>query len=166
MNIKDLSQTYTARLLEEKDIPMLYDLCKANPLYYEYHPPMITYEEIKEDMVALPQGKTKEDKYYFGLFEGERCLAIIDLILKYPNDETAFVGFFMVNHDVQGKGVGTLMVTQLCEGLKQMGYQFVRLGYIKGNPQSQAFWEKNAFKPTGLEKETEDYTIVVMQRTL
>ena len=33
--------------------------------------------------------------------------------------------------------------------LKQLGYQKIRLGVDKGNPQSFAFWSKNGFQVTG-----------------
>ena len=42
----------------------------------------------------------------------------------------------------------------------------MRLGYIKGNQESERFWTKNNFIPTGIESETDYYTIVVMQRDL
>ena len=38
--------------------------------------------------------------------------------------------------------------------------------YVKGNPQSAAFWTKNGFTPTGVEPKQENYTQVVLERTL
>lgn len=42
-------------------------------------------------------------------------IAVMDLILKYPNDETAFIGLFMVDSASQGKGTGTAIIEEcLC----------------------------------------------------
>ena len=45
------------------------------------------------DNVAIGAGR---DKYYVGYFEEDRLGAVIDLILRYPNEETAFIGLFMM----------------------------------------------------------------------
>ena len=40
------------------------------------------------------------------------------------------------------------------------------LGRVKGNPESEAFWVKNQFTPTGVETDGGGYTIIIMQREL
>ena len=50
--------------------------------------------------------------------------------------------------------------------MKDRGFSSVRLGRVKGNPQSKRFWEKNGFAPTGVETDGGGYTIVVMRREL
>jgi GNAT superfamily N-acetyltransferase len=55
---------------------------------------------IRADMAALPPRKAVEDKYYLGFYEEDRLIAVMDLILGFPKEETAFVGFFMMNKDL------------------------------------------------------------------
>lgn len=95
MNISKFSEKYSVRRIQDEDIPKVYSLCKGNPVFYEYCPPEVTMEGIKEDMTVLPPGKSKEDKYYIGFWDGENLVAVMDLILKYPGEETVFIGFFM-----------------------------------------------------------------------
>lgn len=90
----------------------------------------------------------------------------MDLILNFPNKETAFVGFFMMNIAYQGKGIGTEIFEECCKNLAEENYQFIRLGFAKGNPQSEAFWIKNGFARTGVEDVQEKYTVVVMERQI
>lgn len=163
MNIQLLSTQYEVRKISDSDIPAVLNLCKGNPQYYDYCPPAISVKEIKSDLIALPPGKTYEDKYYIGFWENNQLIAVMDLILKYPDKETAFMGFFMVNIKLQGREVGSNIITECLQSLKRLGYAKVRLGYAKGNPQSKAFWIKNHFKPTGVESIQEHYTIVVME---
>lgn len=166
MNIERLSTKYQIRKLTEDDIEIIYQLEINNPLFYEYCPPFVTRESIQEDMKALPPRKTYDDKYYIGFFDQEKLVAIMDLILKYPNDKTAFIGFFMMNQDDQGKSVGTSIIDECVSYLKSVNYEYIRLGYVKGNPQSQAFWVKNGFIKTGIEDRQENYTVVIMEREL
>ena len=166
MDIKKLSKTYKVRKINEEDIQAIYDLMKANPLYFQYCPPMATEKSIADDMKALPPRTSYDDKYYVGFFEGKKLVAVMDLILNYPNQETAFIGFFMVNIDMQDKGIGTSIVTEVFETLKEVGYQYIRLGFAKGNPQSERFWSKNGFVRTGAEDVQKLYTVVVMEKEL
>jgi Acetyltransferases, including N-acetylases of ribosomal proteins len=166
MDITQLSQKYQVRRLETEDIPELYALCKGNPLYFQHCPPAVTMDSLQEDMLALPKGKTLEDKYYLGFYQDDLLIAVIDLICRYPNVKTAFIGFFMMNKKAQGKGVGTAIVEEMFQYLRKIGFSFVRLGYVKGNHQSEAFWLKNHFEKTEVEIQAKNYVIVVMQRQL
>ncbi len=161
-----LSEQYNVRMLTGTDVAAVYALCKENTLYYQYCPPFVTADSIRADMKALPPRKTMEDKYYLGFYEGETLVAVMDLILGFPNDETAFVGFFMMNKEFQDKGIGTALMKEVYECLKKSGFQFVRLCFAKGNPQSEYFWVKNGFVPTGVEAQNEGYVAVVLQKEL
>lgn len=145
MEIGALSKNYAVRRLSEADADTAYELMRGNTLFYEFHPPFVTKESILEDMKALPPKKSREDKYYVGFFENTALVAIMDLILNYPAENTAFIGFFMTDVRYQGKGVGSGIISDVCDCLKSQGYSKIRLGVDKGNPQSYAFWTKNRF---------------------
>ena len=66
----------------------------------------------------------------------------------------------------QGKGIGTEITKELCKAVKEQGYQYIRLGFAKGNPQSEAFWTKNGFVRTGVEDVQANYTVVVMEKQI
>lgn len=42
----------------------------------------------------------------------------------------------------------------------------MRLGYVKGNKESESFWLKNGFAQTGVEKIEDDYTVIVLQHEI
>jgi len=168
MNVpfQQISDQYQVRRLAEEDLPELLELCRGNPAYYEHMHTRPTIENLAEDRTKLPRGKTAEDKYFLGCYQGGRLAAALDLITAYPNPETAFIGWFILRKDLQGRGTGTALITELLSFLKGHGFRYVRLGYVKGNPESRAFWIKNHFLPTGAETDGGGYTITVMQRTL
>jgi len=163
---KNLSFCYIVKQILEEDIWDVYSLCKGNSTYYTHKKSEPTIENMKEDLTALPPGKTIKDKHYMGFYKENQLIAIMDLIIEYPNDNTAFIGLFMLNKEYQGFGIGTKIIYDALNFLKKEGYGYARLGYIKGNLESENFWIKNKFNPTGIEVEKENYTVVVMQRDL
>ncbi|MGM9607090.1 MAG: GNAT family N-acetyltransferase [Oscillospiraceae bacterium] len=149
MEIKSLSGIFHVRRLGTEDVQAIYALSSGNELFYQYHPPFVTRESIWDDMHALPPGKDDHDKYYVGFFERDTLVAVMDLILGYPQTDIAFIGLFMVNLDYQGKGIGSRIVCECMAYLKSEGYKKIRLGTDKENPQSNAFWKKNGFTAIG-----------------
>lgn len=165
MDIKKLSQSCAVSVLQDGDIPELLELCLGNPQFYRHCPPLATCDSLKADMRALPPGKGYEDKFYLGFRADGILCAVMDLIVKYPNVDTAFIGFFMVDKKLQGNGLGSRLFAEIAEELHGE-YKYIRLGYVKGNEQSEHFWLKNGFEPTGVVAHTEQYDIVVLQKTL
>lgn len=139
MDVTQLSKTYNVRCLQEDDIEQICTLCSGNPQYYRYHPPAATADSIRADMRTLPPGREPQDKYYVGYFAGDgQLLAVMDLILGYPQEKTALIGFFMVSAARQGTGLGSSLVGEASAYLRAQGYTALRLGVDKGNPQSLA----------------------------
>ena len=166
MEIQHLSKQYDVRVLLAADAEMVYEVLKNNTIFYKYHPPMVTVESILEDMEALPQNKGYEDKHYIAFFQDDILVAVMDLIEHYPEHGTALLGFFAMNSNLQGQGIGTVIISESVAYLAQLGFEKIRLGIDKGNPQSTAFWLKNSFTFTGGEYESDGSVILVMERSL
>ena len=145
---------------------MCVDAIRGNSIYYQYHHSMLTEQEILEDMEVRPPHTQAEDKYYLGFFQGQKLLAILDLIANYPQPGAAFVGFFALASSMHGQGLGTELVQELFEKLKQNGFTRIRLGIDEGNPQSFAFWSKNGFALTGEKKTDGEFHYLPMERCL
>lgn len=80
-----------------------------------------------------------------GFYEDNKLIAVMDLISGYPVEGIAFIGFFMTDTTIQGRGIGTEIISQLCSYLKLENYKSVQLAWVKGNPQSEHFLVKNKF---------------------
>lgn len=167
MNVQRLSDRYHVRKLGAEDVEDIYTLCVENPLFYQYHPPVATRESILGDLTALPPGKEPKDKFFVGFYDEDVLLAVMDLILDYPKKQVAYIGFFMMNHAHQGRGIATDIISDSAQYLGECGYQKIRLAIDKGNPQSDAFWTKNHFRKTGEEYPNDDGTAYLpMERRL
>lgn len=160
------SSGMSVRMLNEQDIPSLLELALGNPLYYEHMRMQPDEANLLEAMHALPPRKTEADKYFFGWFDGLKLVAVMDLITGHPSIDTAFIGWFIVCADCQGRGLGAALIEDTLAQLKKAGFSQVRLGRIVGNPQSEGFWKKCDFSDTAMSYDTDGYTVRVMERTL
>lgn len=149
MELEKLSKVYKVSKLTESDIDAILELAKNNDIFFRYNPPMFTRESIIEDMNALPPGKEMKDKFTIGFFSGNKLIAGMDLIRDYPQENIAYIGLFMMHAQYQGKGIGTTIISQVMDALKEMGCKKVRLAIDRGNPQSEAFWLKQGFLKDG-----------------
>ena len=162
----DFSQKYAVRPLTAGDVDKILALCAENEQFYRYHPPLATRESVLEDMTALPPGKCAADKHYLGFFDRETLVAVLDLIERYPQDDTAYIGFFMTKKERQGYGFGSTFIGELMDELRREKFRKVRLAVDRGNPQSKAFWEKNGFALTGEEFPNGYSAYLPMERAL
>lgn len=165
LNIKNMSKTHKVEKLTENDIESIYKLCQGNKLYYRYCQAEISREQILSDLCLRPEGVNEDNKYYLGFFEDEVLVAVLDILDGYPDEETCFIGFFIVNILYQGQGIGSEIIGSVLDYLKKIGKAKVRLGIDKGNPQSKAFWKKNGFKVIK-EVERSEGTILLAEKIL
>ena len=145
IEISKISSTYDIRRLDDTDADSILEFCRKNTQFYEYCEAKPTKEQVLNDLHITPPGIGLSDKYYIGFYRNETLIAVMDLIDGYPEPESAYIGFFMMNKDVQGKGIGTEIIREMSAYLKTEGKTAVRLAIDKGNPQSTHFWKKNGF---------------------
>ena len=51
---------------------------------------------MKNDLLALPPGKEQTDKHFLGIFDGASLVAVMDLIERFPDEQTALLGLLTV----------------------------------------------------------------------
>lgn len=124
---------------------MLYAWMQRNDQYYRYCGGETSPGRIRQDLTLCPPGIPLAQKYYVGFFAAGTLVAVMDLVDGYPDADTVFIGFFMMNKSLQGRGVGTALVSEVLAYLTALGFAAVRLGIDKENPQSNHFWRKNGF---------------------
>lgn len=157
---------YVVKGLTEKDIPAVLALYFGNPEYFRHCPPSPTSETVKEDMKVFPPAASEKDKHFIGFFEGNELIAVMDIIENYPDNETVFIGLFMVEKGRQKTGIGTSVVSEFFRSAKAAKYKKVRLGYVKTNLSARDFWKKQGFYETGKEVPGEFYTVVEAEKVL
>ena len=146
LDVSEFSKRYAVRRLTPADADAVLALCRENTQYYAYCGAQPSREQILGDMRITPPGIDPARKYYVGIYQGDVLLAVTDLVDGYPEDDIAFIGFFMMSRLYQGKNLGSAIIGELAAYLKTAGKTAIRLGIDKGNPQST---EERLFRHPG-----------------
>ena len=165
IDISMLSKKYSIVRLDDSDADDILDFCRKNTLYYQYCGAETSKEQVLNDLHITPPGVDTADKYYVGIFNGEKMVAVLDLIDGYPESDIAYIGFFMMNAALQGRQIGSAIIQDVCAYLKQIGKTAIQLGIAKDNPQANHFWKKNSFTVIK-EVERDGWTILVAEKKL
>ena len=153
--------------IDENMLDDVLSLCKKNIVYYEkYLQEPATLEDVKSIITELPPNTDKKQKYALGIYENSELIAILDIVLGYPEKQTAFIGLFMVDTQKQNKGVGTLIISNVLQAFKNLNFQKCSLGVITKNQPAIKFWQKHKFNLTAKISTHEKYDIVFMERNL
>ena len=164
-DLSKFSTQYNVRYMSDSDADEILAFCLQNGQYYRYCGKQPSRELILRDLHITPPNTPAEAKYYVGYYEENNLVAVMDLIDGYPDNETAFIGFFMMSRPLQGRQIGTYIIQELCLYLKETGMERVLLGIDKENPQSNHFWAKNGFSVIK-EVEQEEGTILLSEKSL
>ncbi len=165
IDLSQLSRTYAVRRLDDADTDSILSFCRKNTQFYEYCKAEPTREQVLSDLHIAPPGIDEADKYYIGFYQDGILTAVMDLIDGYPEPENAFIGFFMMNKDVQGRGIGSAIIQETAAYLKTAGKTAIRLAIDKDNPQATHFWKKNGFAVIR-EAPQDGWTALVAEKTL
>jgi len=88
-------------------------------------------ESIIEDKNDIPPGSNFQDKYYKIISINSQDIGIIDYIINYPDEDTVYIGLFMINGDFHRQGYGKAFIEEFTANMKGKGYHRLRLGVLK-----------------------------------
>ncbi len=165
-DISALSTEYEVRRITESDITAVYRLYKSNKRYYRYLSKTPTRESLTEVITSVPDDSKGGDKAFIGFYDDGRLVAVLDIITAYPEKNGAFIGWFMVDGEMQGKGIGSQIFADIRAALKGWGYENISLGCVKENTDAVAFWEKQGFASAGVEETVGKHTVVTYSKSI
>ncbi len=167
LNIETLSSQYSVKKITEADISTVYRLAKSNSKYYEYMNTVPTRESLTEIISDIPDGAQKNCKHFVGFYNSDDVLvAVMDLITGYPEGDDAFIGWFMVDGAMQGRGVGSQIIADVRASMKAAGYDYLSLGCSSNNEEAMTFWKNQGFRETGVQQEADGYTVVGLAKDI
>lgn len=125
----------------------------------------------KDAMTDLPPN-TEPEKKHFLLFFDEKNIpfAVCDLILGYPNEETAFLGLLLLDEKFQNRSLGTTCFNLIQDYIKNFPeINKMQLGFVERNP-VEGFWRKMGFERNGRSRPYSgkfvESTVFVMEKSL
>ena len=108
------------------------------------------HADAQSTYTVLPEGKSYDDKFVFGIFLGDEMVGCIDLIRGYPTPSTAYLGLLLVSEKHQGQEIGRMAFRLVEEVVRAWGTcDRIRLAVVRTNEQVIPFWRRLGFEPTG-----------------
>lgn len=98
----------------------------------------------------LPEGKSYDDKFVFGIYRGSEKVGCADLIRGYPDPATALLGLLLVSEKYQRQEIGRRAYALLEQFVRSWHTcDRIRIGVVRTNDAVVPFWSQLGFEPTG-----------------
>ena len=165
-DIQILSTDFSVRSITEADISDVYHLCKNNRRYYRYLGSKPSRKELTDVISEVPEGTDPENKHFVGFYEGDSLIALLDLITGYPEENDAFIGWFIVDADRHRQGIGSSVFADIRAALKAQGFDHLALACFRENVEARQFWEDQGFVITRPGKNQNGRDVDVMERDI
>ena len=143
IDISEINDSYEVRKLTESDAELVLDLCKRNTLFNFYCKIEPTIELILDDMNSRPVGSDITEKYYVGFLSEGQLIAILDYVDRFPEQDSGYLRFFMLDIELQGNNLGTEIIQRFFSYLRSISRSRVVFAVVADNPQAEHFWLKN-----------------------
>ena len=139
---------YSAKLLTPEDasqLQNLYEQCSEFAVLTNGKPFAPT--AAREEFDDLPDGKTTQDIYVFGLFDSrDELIAMISSVKNYPDNNTWWLGLMMLNPLHRRKRIGSQFYQGFENWLSLQGAKQVSLCAIEPNETALKFWKSLGFE--------------------
>ncbi|GEM_PF-51476 len=186
-DIQALGTDYDVKRITEAEISEVIRFCRHNRHIYRTTgnaPAMRHLTAVISDLSPIVEESEVSGKYFVGFYEklsrrngadediaGEKKLiAILDLLLDSPEKNEAFIGWFMVDAELQRTGIGSSLFADIRAALKAQGYQKLTLGCPEDSESALAFWEAQGFaKDSALEgklPERHGHPVIALSRSI
>jgi ribosomal protein S18 acetylase RimI-like enzyme len=113
------------------------------------HPPGPA--DAQSTLMFVPEGRSPEDKAPFGVWADGQLVGVLDLLLRYPDDETVYLGLLLIERGRQGQGIGraTLEALDREVAARWPWARRLRLSVVRTNDNVLGFWRRMGFSETG-----------------
>ena len=139
---------FTAEAVNKENAHKYENVFYSNNEYYLITDGRPALKEDCMDTVEYTESFTEGTPHCIGFSRDGVPMAFLSLFEGYPDENTLYIGLFLVNKSVQRKSVGTeIMNAVIAEGFA-LGYTAIRLSVQDNNVSGYPFWQKLGFKET------------------
>lgn len=141
---------YRVRRVSKEDAPIIRELGERCLEHLELHygSPPDPAQMIRELLTDLPPGKTLDDKFGMGVFDGSgHLVGAIDVIRDYPEPREWYLGLLVLEPAQRNQGLGARLLGALTRWLLLRDAAYLRLAVSEHNAAGQRFWKRGGFEP-------------------
>ncbi len=166
LDVQALGTEYDVRRLTEADIADVTLLARSNRRYYRQIGTRPSAAVLTEVVSNVPEGAGPNSKYCVGFYDDEELVAIMDLIVGYPEPDDAYIGWFMVDESLQGQGVGSGIFADVRAAMQAQGFDHLEVSCPKSSESGMQFWYAQGFTPKCESVHRNGYPIVTLHRDI
>ncbi|MBR3235022.1 MAG: GNAT family N-acetyltransferase [Atopobiaceae bacterium] len=167
LDVTRLSSGFEVRIIENEDIPSVFALARSNRVYYRYLGERPSKSDLTAMITKLIEEGEPTGKYFVGFYDSLGYLvAVMHLVCGWPDEHSAYIGWFMVAADMQRHGVGSQIFADVRGELAAMGYNRVVLSVPEKSQELVAFWEAQGFALTGERDDSGRQPTVTLARSI
>ena len=115
---------------------------------------MVSLREVTgdpEELAALQRIMESDEGFALRVWAGDELVGLLDLLLRYPDDETVYLGLLLIDRARQGQGIGTAAFQALERDLlpRWPWTRRLRLSVVRTNDQVLGVWRRLGLTETG-----------------
>lgn len=94
-----------------------------------------------------PMVNAEITNYYFMVMQNSdgNIVGFFDLYHGYPDQDTLWIGIFLIEEKRQGKSYGSETIKSICDECEKAGWKSIGLGVHLKNWKALRFWNKHGF---------------------
>ena len=147
----NIDSYYIKELNEQKHNEELQILCEACSDYYELCEERSVSPTASKDLfINVPPSKKLEDKRILGIYEGrnesKNLVGVLDMLIDFPNENTWYIGLFMIKPSIRNNKLGERVLHQYKEWALRNGVKELNIGVLEENEKAFRFWSRMGFE--------------------
>ena len=140
---------FTVESVTKENVRIYENVFCSNTEYYFITDGRPAVKQDCIDTVEYTEEFTEGTPHCIGFLRGDKAVAFLSLFDGYPEEDTLYIGLFLVDKSVQRSSVGTvIMQAVIAEGFSS-GCNAVKLSVQDNNRSGYPFWQKLGFKALG-----------------
>ena len=165
--IKSLSSDFEVRRIEDDGVASVINLLRGNRRYYRELGIKHGSRNLTDLISSLPEGDDERKTNFVGFYDTDnKLIAVLELIINYPENGKAFIGWFVVDATRQRQGIGSQLFADIRATLSAQGFENLELRVQKNNEIAIDFWTSLGFKLNDKEEIINDRTMCYMERNI
>ena len=164
IDIEALSTTFDVREVHDSAVTDVQLLARSNHRYWRELGARPTTAAVTSIIKDVPEGAT--EKHFLGFYdENEGLVAVMDLIVGYPDATGALIRWFTVAADRHRQGIGSQLFADVRASLAAQGVTHLTL-QVPEQEGPLAFWTEQGFEATGERDESGRWPTVTLARDI
>ncbi len=141
---------YEINIITESNCKDLLEVITSNGEYFRLFEDGTANDQTCAEMInSVPPNFDIHNKLFLGLWKHGQAVAIIDILMQYPQKNSIWISLLLVHEQMHGQGIGRTIDHALVKAAQKNGYISIQLGVIDENKQALFFWQKLDYRITG-----------------